>query len=75
MIHHSYRGITGQDLYLVVTNNTTASLGVIHVCGSTFSRSFIVPAELIPPTHSSACGIVRGFGILLEWCGRNKPGA
>jgi hypothetical protein len=33
MIHPSYCGIRGQDLRLVVTNNTTASLGVIHPCG------------------------------------------
>ena len=33
-IYHPYCGIRGQDLHLVVTNNTTASLQVIHRCGS-----------------------------------------
>jgi len=30
---HVHCGIRGQDLCLVVTNNTTASLGVVHPWG------------------------------------------
>ena len=32
---HVNCGIRGQDLRLIVTNNTIASLGVVHLCGST----------------------------------------
>jgi hypothetical protein len=35
MIHHSYRGITGQELWLVVTNNTTVSWGMVYPYGLT----------------------------------------
>jgi hypothetical protein len=41
-------GIRGQNLLLVVTNNTTASLGVAHPCGYPSSRPSRISAELIP---------------------------
>ena len=59
MIHHSDCGIRGQDLPLVVTNNTTASLGVVHPCGYTLSRPSRVLAELVPLRILLPCGIVR----------------
>jgi hypothetical protein len=59
MIHHSNCGIRGQDLRLVVTNNSTASLGVVQTCGYPFSRPSMVSAELIPLRILLPCGIVR----------------
>ena len=55
---HVNCGIRGQDLRLVVTNNTTVSLGVVHVCGSTLSRPSMVSAELIPLRILLPCGII-----------------
>ena len=56
---HVNCGIRGQDLRLVVTNNTIVSLGVVHVCGYPFSRLSMVSAELIPLRILLSCGIVR----------------
>jgi hypothetical protein len=52
-------GIRGQDLRLVVTNNTTASLEVVHACGSTLSRLSRVSTDLISLRILLPCGIVR----------------
>jgi hypothetical protein len=56
---HVNCGIRGQDLHLVVTNNTTASLGVVHPYGYPLSRPSRVSAELIPLRILLPCGIVR----------------
>jgi hypothetical protein len=52
-------GIREQDLRLIVTNNTTASLGVVRACGYTLSHPSMVSAELIPLHILFPCGIVR----------------
>lgn len=56
---HANCRIRGQDLRLVVSNNTTASLGVVRACGYTLSRPSMVSAELIPLHILLPCGIVR----------------
>jgi hypothetical protein len=59
MIHHSYSGNKGEALRLVMTNNTTASSGVVHARGYTLSRPSRVLVELIPLRILLTCGIVR----------------
>jgi len=59
MIHNSYCGIRGQDLRLVLTNNTAASRGVVHARGHTLSRPSRVSAELISLRILLPYGIVR----------------
>jgi len=59
-------GIRGQDLPLVVTNNTPTSLEVVHPCGYTLSRPSMDSAGLIPLRILLPCGIVRAH---LASCG------
>jgi hypothetical protein len=56
---HVVCGIRGQDLRLVVTNNTTASWGVVHARDDCLSRPSRVSAELIPLRILLLYGIVR----------------
>jgi hypothetical protein len=52
-------GIRGQDIRLIVTNNSTASLRVVYPCGYLLARPSRVSAELIPLRILLLCGIVR----------------